>query len=353
VTIGADGLGLISYYDATNEDLKVAHCSNAACSSATITTLDSAGDVGKYSSVIIGADGLGLISYYDATNEDLKVAHCSDAACSSATITTLDSAGDVGKYSSVTIGSDGLGLISYSATMTPPLDDTNSNLKVAHCSNAACSGGTITTLASLGTDPSVTIGADGLGLISYYDATNGNLKVAHCSDAACSKATINTDALDSSGNVGRYTSVTIGADGLGLISYYAATNEDLKLVHCSDAACFSVAITTLDSSGNVGRYPSVTIGADGLGLISYYDATNGNLKVAHCSDATCSRVSGALRFASATITTLDSDGDVGKYSSVTIGSDGLGLISYYDATNGNLKVAHCDNFFCTPYFRRR
>jgi len=24
-----------------------------------------------------------------------------------------------------------------------------------------------------------------LGLISYYDATNGNLKVAHCSDRAC------------------------------------------------------------------------------------------------------------------------------------------------------------------------
>jgi hypothetical protein len=42
-------------------------------------------------SVTIGADGLGLISYYDVTNGDLKVAHCSDAACSSAIITTLDS----------------------------------------------------------------------------------------------------------------------------------------------------------------------------------------------------------------------------------------------------------------------
>ena len=31
MTIGNDGLGLISYYDYTNQDLKVAHCGNVAC----------------------------------------------------------------------------------------------------------------------------------------------------------------------------------------------------------------------------------------------------------------------------------------------------------------------------------
>jgi hypothetical protein len=91
-------------------------------------------------------------------------------------------------------------------------------------------------------------------------------------------------------------------------------------------------------------YPSVTIGADGFGLISYYDKTNGDLKVAHCSDTNCT---------SATITALDETGDVGKYTSITIGADGLGLISYYDNTNDGLKVAHCENAFCAPYFRRR
>jgi len=339
VTIGADGLGLISYHDATNADLKVAHCSNTACSSATITPLDTAGDVGSESSVTIGADGLGLISYYDLTNGDLKVAHCSNVNCTSATITTLEGSGNVGRYTSVTIGADGLGLISYR-------DAGNVDLKVAHCSNTLCTSATITPLDTAGTVgeyTSVTIGADGLGLISYRDFTNTALKVAHCSDVTCSTATFAT--LDNTGgDIGSYTSVTIGADGLGLISYTDSTNFDLRVAHCSNVTCSSATITTLDSTDVVGFYTSVTVGADGLGLISYFDSTNGDLKVAHCSNVNCTM---------ATITPLDTTGSVGYYTSVTIGADGLGLISYYDFTNLDLKVAHCSNVLCSPYFRRR
>ena len=100
----------------------------------------------------------------------------------------------------------------------------------------------------------------------------------------------------------------------------------------------------LDSDGHVGWDTSITIGADGLGLINYYDDTNNDLKVAHCSNTACT---------SATTSTLDSDGDVGWYTSITIGSDGLGLISYHDWANQDIKVAHCENTFCSPYFRRR
>ena len=97
-----------------------------------------------------------------------------------------------------------------------------------------------------------------------------------------------------------------------------------------------LALTTLDGPGNVGQDTSVTIGADGLGLISYHDITNRTLKVAHCSNRACT---------AATLTTLDSAGEVGQDTSVTIGADRLGLISYYDTTNGNLKVAHCPTSF--------
>ena len=93
ITAGSDDLGLISYYDATNGDLKVAHCTDVVCSSADIYTLDSAGSVGYYTSITTGGDGLGLISYYDWNNGVLKAAHCTDMACSGADRTGAWSAG--------------------------------------------------------------------------------------------------------------------------------------------------------------------------------------------------------------------------------------------------------------------
>ena len=337
ITIGADGLGLISYYDVWAGDLKVAHCSNDACTSATLGTLDSAGNAGQYPSIMIGADGLGLISYHEPSTGDLKVAHCANPACTTTSTlpSTLDSAGFVGLSTSIALGADGRGLISYR-------DLTNGDLKVAHCANAACTTtstlpSAIDTTGDVGVHPSITIGADGLGLISYHDQTNGDLKVAHCSNAACTIATLST--LDSAGSVGFYTSITTGPDGLGLISYYDLTNNNLKVAHCANAACTTATLSTLDSAGNVGVRSSITTGPDGLGLISYYDSTNGDLKVAHCSNPACT---------TAALSTLDSTGIVGSFTSITLGSDGLGLISYYDETNDNLKVAHCPNLECRP-----
>jgi len=97
-------------------------------------------------------------------------------------------------------------------------------------------------------------------------------------------------------------------------------------------------LTTIDSTGVVGGYSSSTIGADGLGLISYVDQTNETLKVAHCDNTNCT---------SATTFTLDSPGAF-AISSITVGADGLGLISYYDMTNTALKALHCHNTFCSP-----
>ena len=53
------------------------------------------------------------------------------------------------------------------------------------------------------------------------------------------------------------------------------------------------------------------------------------------------------------ISSIDQTGDVGSYSSVTIGTDGLPVISYYDATNGDLKVARCSNPYCLVNWSRR
>jgi hypothetical protein len=97
--------------------------------------------------------------------------------------------------------------------------------------------------------------------------------------------------------------------------------------------------------GYVGKYTSITIGTNGLPVISYYDASNQNLKVARCGNPSCS--------AGNTINTTDSEGSVGSYTSMTIGTDGLSVFSYFDAKNEDLKVAKCANAFCLNNWIRR
>ncbi len=286
ITIGADGLPVVSYLDGTNADLKVLHCGNAACTSGnTVTPVDTGGAVGWHTSITIGADGLPVVSYSDANNADLKVLHCGNAACTSGnTVTAVDTGGDVGSYTSITIGADGLPVVSY-------LDGTNADLKVLHCGNAACTSGNtaaaVDTGGEVGWYTSIAIGADGLPVVSYSDITNSDLKVLHCGNAACASGNTAT-AVDTGGEVGWYTSITIGADGLPVVSYSDVTSNDLKVLHCGDAACTSGnTATAVDTGGNVGWPNSITIGADGLPVVSYWDFTNSDLKVLHCGDVVC------------------------------------------------------------------
>jgi hypothetical protein len=344
ITIGMDGLPVISYFEISSSNLKVAKCGNAACSSGNIiTTVDTSAVVGQYSSIAIGMDGMPVISYHDATNGDLKVVKCGNAHCSSGNkISKIDSVDVEGMFTSITIGIDGLPIISYYAS-------TARDLKVAKCGDSSCSSGnlinTVDSTGFVGEHTSIAIGADGLPIISYYDASNRDLKVAKCGNIVCNFGNMIT-TIDSAGFVGEYASITIGYDGLPIISYYDASNRDFKLAKCGDSSCSSGnTVTTLDSVGYVGKYTSITIGTNGLPVISYYDASNQNLKVARCGNPSCS--------AGNTINTTDSEGSVGSYTSMTIGTDGLSVFSYFDAKNEDLKVAKCANAFCLNNWIRR
>ena len=343
IAIGADGLPVISYQDQTALALKVAKCSNSACTGiATITTVDDpANAVGFFTSIAIGLDGRPVISYYDNTAFSLKVAKCANAACTgAATITTVDDpVNQVGFDTSIAIGADGLPVISYG-------DFTAGTLKVAKCANAACAGAaTITTVDDpanfVGPDTSIAIGADSLPVISYRDANAKALKVAKCANPACTGVATITTVDDPVNEVGGSTSIAIGADGLPVISYRDFTVGALKVAKCANAACTGAAtITTVDDPVNtVARFMSMAIGADSLPVISYVDFTVGALKIAKCANTACT--------GAATITTVDDLANfVGFSTSIAIGADGLPLISYQDSAAGTLKVAKCGTRTC-------
>ena len=294
----------------------------------TITTVDSTGDVGVETSIAIGDNGYPVISYRDNTNSALKVAACTNADCTGTpTITTIDSTGNVGYFTSIAIGDNGNPIISYYET-------TGAVLRVAACTTADCTGTpTITTIDSTsgaGWHTSIAIGDNALPVISYRNDATGHLEVAACTTADCS-GTPTITTIDSDTDFG-YTSIAIGNSGNPVISYYDDTSGDLRVAACTTADCSGTpTITVIDSDSDVGVETSIAISSNGYPVISYYDHTNENLKVAACTTADCT--------GTPTITTADSINIVGRYSSIAIGSRGNPIISYYDATNGDLKVA--------------
>ena len=334
LALNSSGFPVISYYDETNLDLKMAICN--ICLAPTRTTVDSPGAVGLYTSLALNSSGNPVISYYDNTNVangDLKVAFCDDAACSNPSPITVDTAINVG-YTSLALNSNGLPVIGY-------YDDNDDDLELAICNDADCSNPTRKTIDSaenVGKYPSLVLNGSGFPVISYFDESNLDLKVAVCNDAACSNPTLNT-VDDASKLVGAYTSLALNSSGFPVISYYSYTNSSLELAVCNDAVCSSAAdIRTLDSGGDVGWFTSLALNSNGFPVISYYDSSEDDLKVAVCNNAACTQP---------TITIVDSTGDVGRYTSLALTNSDYPIISYYDLDNGDLKVAICNDITCT------
>ncbi|MBI2450904.1 MAG: hypothetical protein HYV52_00995 [Parcubacteria group bacterium] len=336
LTLGSDGLARISYYDASNNDLKYVRCTSADCVSKNITTIDSSGDVGfRYTSIAIALDGLARISYYNNTNGDLKYVQCANDDCTTKNIATIDSSGDVGQFNSLALGTDGLARISYYAV-------SGGNLKFLHCLNDNCSlrnTYTVDSIGDVGKYTSIVLDQNNIAMISYLDETNDDLKFTQCLNVDCSA--VNNYIVDSTGDVGQFkTSIALGSDELARISYYDDTGKDLKYAQCLNISCTLKNITIVDSADQVGKYSSLRLNpADGLARISYYDATNGAAKFARCLNDSCSQKN---------ISTPDTTGNVGLYTSLAMAQDGFGQISYRDDTNQDLKFLKCADPDCNP-----
>jgi len=212
----------ISYYDATNNDLKFATSTNGGSTWAT-RTIDTPGTVGQYTSLDVIDTNTIYISYYDATNGDLKFAKSINSG-SAWTVSTIDTTGVVGQYTSLDV------------------IDTNTIY------------------------------------ISYYDVTNGDLKFATSTNSG---STWTTSTVEATGNVGQYTSIDALDANTIFISYYDLTvgNQDLKFAKSTDGGnTWTTSIA--DAIDNVGQYSSLHALTPNSTFISYYDVTNNDLKFA-------------------------------------------------------------------------
>jgi len=350
ITIGSDGLPLVVYKEDGgwgNGSINVLHCDTNDCASSEVNTI-STGFVDR-PDVIIGADGLPFVLFTTGTwDRKLRMFHCDDMTCSSGTMTTIAETTDIHDYRklAVTIGPDGYPLVAFNAEHAIHYFD----LTLLSCENYACtdytSQPTVETYQVNETE--VSVGIDGLPFIAYSDGIfNGMTWFVHCDTADCSAYT-HDSLLSGTGWETRLRDMVIGSDGLPIL----ITND--IAVHCDDPACSSYTYDTLHS---VRSFASIAIEPEGLPIVLFDTGSDPrDLAVAHCNDVACS---------SAVVNILTEDASDLKDSSVTIGSDGLPIVSYYD---GEIHVAHCSNVACwqrsqigpmmngveyPPYFTRR
>ena len=150
-------------------------------------------------------------------------------------------------------------VLTNNTAMSPTATPTNSG--------GAIPSTVIDSTGNVGLTTSIAIDSNGYKHISYLDGTNDDLKYA--TDKTGSWVTV---SVDTTGNVGIYTSIAIDSNDALHISYYDDTNDDLKYATCS-SGCTTASnwdIVSVDTTGNVGYWTSIAIDSNDAVHISYY-----------------------------------------------------------------------------------
>jgi hypothetical protein len=338
--LDASGNPVVSYGRADTADLKVLHCGNPSCTAGNvIASPDTVGSVGSQTSIELDAAGNPVVSYWRDDTGDLKVLHCGNPNCTSGNIiASPDTTGDVGVFTSLKLNAAGNPVVSYYRFDT-------GDLKVLHCGNAFCTAGNIIaspdTAGDTGRTTSLELDANGRPVVSYSRPDTGDLKVMHCGNPFCTSGNTIV-APDTAGNTGTDTSLDLDANGNPVVSYhnYSDPGRDLKILHCGNPNCTSGnVITTPDTAGSVGSWTSLELDANGFPVVSYYRYDTFDLKLLRCGNANCS--SGNM------VTSPDNAGDVGNHDSLVLDAMGNPVISYHHSgIPDDLKVLHCNSPTC-------
>ena len=330
-----NGKPAISYQDRTNRDLKYVQANDADGTSwNTPVTVDAGGpNTGGHTSLAV-VNGKPAISYYDGTNEDLKYVQANDADGTSwPTAVTVDSGGEVGQFNSLVVV-NGKPAISYyefsnirDLKYVQASDADGTSWPTAVTVDSGSVHNTQTSLAVVNGKPAISYGVDGvpndLKYVQANDADGNSWKTPVIADSTCCTST------------GESSSLAV-VNGMPAISYSDSFGtNNLKYVQANDAdgTTWQTEVTVDAGTSRPGDTSLAVV--NGKPAISYYDVDNsGNLLYVQANDADGTSWPTAV--------TVDSGGDVGKFSSLAV-VNGKPAISYRDGTNLDLKYVQASD----------
>jgi hypothetical protein len=394
-----DGSAYVSYYDATNKNLKLAYqissgtgnCpgdANWKCETVDngFISIFANHDVGQYNSIdVVDETYLGRfhyarigISYYDATAKALKFAErkCTLLDCSW-TITTVHDDGsnltDMGQYSSFKFAGGTTPTIFYHLESMITTTGMVKRAVLTGDNSGPCAPGWLCDTVAYGVASSAYgthISADG-GRVVFYDPQKTELVMAHSTGSALTNTCglgnyWDCEVIDSNGDVGKFASFSNNGGHPMKIAYYDATNGKVKYAisvtsgtgNCTNDSfnCFAVdTIGTTTLGKNIGI--SLTLDAQGQPVIAYQDFLEdlapAKLKLARPSTAygemigNCGAVPPGYLFLYWQCRQLDSGintyVNLADYAAVSVSPAGLATVAYYETddyySEGRLKVA--------------
>ena len=257
IAVDSNGYPHIAYYDDAFNGLCYASKNASGWSKTFASGAGAAGyDEGRYVSLALdnSPNNYPHISYYDATRQELCYAHYDGSAW---TYSTVDSAGDVGQFSSIALDSSGYPHISY-------YDDTNDNLKYAYHDGSVWHTSTVDSTGNVGWYNSIALDDTDHPHISYHDATNLDLKYAYHDGSGW-----NISTLDSTGDVGFCTSITLeDTTNYPHISYSGGDPLAMSLKHIYQDATGWQPVENVDT-GQLVNWTSIALDSNNHIHVSY------------------------------------------------------------------------------------
>ncbi|MCB1222122.1 MAG: PKD domain-containing protein [Planctomycetales bacterium] len=315
-----NGFPAISYYRESTADLMYVRATDAEGSSwGNPIAVATPSDQGQFSSLLV-VNGNPAIGFWEATNSNLRYVRSADPDGTVwAPSITVDAPGLTGSYLSMALVHDNPAMSYHDSAL---------GLRFVRANDANGSDwGTPLSLDSVGITggyTSLALLSTGYPAISYYDASNGDLRFIRATDQD-GTAWVAPVTLDSLGDTGVNTSLAL-VNGNPAISYYDQGADNLRYIR---AETFFGSIwgppQTLDSIGDTGDYPSLEV-INGFPAISYHDATSGKLRYIRATDANGQVWNPSL--------TLDNATSTGEYTSMCMIGGGRHAICYYDSNSG-------------------